>query len=136
MVQTIVMPEFSYEAEGAGARAGALWVPLDELAPATGWEIKPEGACRGEVCVPLPAGAGWVVEGRFNLSALAAHLGQPVLHDAATGTWAFGESAGARRESLLSLQAPDFTLPDLEGKQHSLSDYRGRKVFLASWASW
>jgi peroxiredoxin len=32
--------------------------------------------------------------------------------------------------------APDFTLPDLEGRLHSLRDYRGRKVFLCSWASW
>lgn len=25
----------------------------DEFGRATGWEIKPEGACKGEVCVPL-----------------------------------------------------------------------------------
>ena len=24
------------------------------FAEANGWEIKPEGACKGEVCVPLP----------------------------------------------------------------------------------
>ena len=39
-------------------------------------------------------------------------------------------------EPAVGREAPDFTLPDLEGRQHSLSDYRGRKVFLASWASW
>jgi len=37
---------------------------------------------------------------------------------------------------LRSLEAPDFTLPDLDGKLHSLSDYRGKKVLLMSWASW
>ena len=32
--------------------------------------------------------------------------------------------------------APDFTLPDLAGTQHTLSSLRGRKVLLATWASW
>ena len=32
--------------------------------------------------------------------------------------------------------APDFTLPDLDGKLHSFSELRGKKVFLATWASW
>jgi hypothetical protein len=34
-----------------------------------------------------------------------------------------------------SVEAPDFTLPDLDGRMHSLSDYRGRKVVLFTWAS-
>ncbi len=32
--------------------------------------------------------------------------------------------------------APDFCLPDLDGKLHRLSDYRGKKVFLFHFASW
>jgi thiol-disulfide isomerase/thioredoxin len=32
--------------------------------------------------------------------------------------------------------APDFTLKGLDGKAHSLSDYRGKVVFLNFWASW
>ncbi|TAJ31410.1 MAG: redoxin domain-containing protein, partial [Reyranella sp.] len=35
-----------------------------------------------------------------------------------------------------SLEAPDFTLPDLDGKTHSLAEQRGKKVLLVSWASW
>ena len=46
------------------------------------------------------------------------------------------EAARARASGLSSLEAPDFTLPDLDGRLHSLSDYRGKKVFLVSWASW
>ena len=33
-------------------------------------------------------------------------------------------------------QAPDFALPDLDGRDHRLADYRGRKVLLATWSSW
>ncbi len=32
--------------------------------------------------------------------------------------------------------APDFTLPDLDGKQVSLHDYRGKLIFLNFWATW
>jgi hypothetical protein len=62
--------------------------------------------------------------------------GQPVVHDAASHTWVLGTGAAQRGAALSSLEAPDFELPDLSGRAHRLSDYRGRKVFLASWASW
>lgn len=42
------------------------------------------------------------------------------------------QSAGSRT----GFQAPDFTLPDLTGAEHSLSDYRGKVVFLNVWATW
>ncbi len=32
--------------------------------------------------------------------------------------------------------APAFTLPDLDGKEMSLSDFRGKVVFLNFWATW
>ncbi|WP_455675584.1 TlpA family protein disulfide reductase, partial [Pradoshia sp.] len=36
----------------------------------------------------------------------------------------------------LGAQAVDFTLKDLEGQEVSLSDYKGKKVFLNFWATW
>lgn len=33
-------------------------------------------------------------------------------------------------------EAPDFNLPDLSGKYHSLQDYRGKVVYIDLWASW
>ncbi|MFZ2148733.1 MAG: redoxin domain-containing protein [Sedimentisphaerales bacterium] len=32
--------------------------------------------------------------------------------------------------------APDFALTDLDGKEHKLSDYKGKKVLLVFWATW
>jgi peroxiredoxin len=33
-------------------------------------------------------------------------------------------------------EAPDFTLPDLDGSTHRLSDYRGKVVLLNLWTTW
>ena len=92
---------------------------------AVGREAKPQGLCRGELCVPFP-----LEDGRVDLAAFAERLGQPVAREG--DTWAFGEP----RRPAGSLDAPDFTLPDLDGRLHSLADYRGNKVLLVSWASW
>ena len=54
----------------------------------------------------------------------------------ATQVHAPGLRAGQRRDALFSLEAPDFTLPDVDGRLHSLSDYRGSKVFMFSWGSY
>jgi len=32
--------------------------------------------------------------------------------------------------------APDFAVSDIEGRQHRLSDYRGRDVLVVFWATW
>ena len=124
---------------GAKADGNDLWLSTADLTKASGWELKPEGACLRDVCVPIPPGREreFVRDGKsFNLAAFGRHLGQPVVHDDKSGAWYFGEAASTRRQSLASLQAPDFELPDLDGKMHRLSDYRGKKVLLAAWASW
>ena len=116
----------------ADVTAGALFLPVDELPAATGWELKPEGACLGEVCVPLGAAARR--PGLVDVSTLARALGRPLVHEG--DTWVAGEPAAARADALSTLQAPDFELPDLAGRLHRLSDYRGSKVVVVSWASW
>jgi len=78
----------------------------------------------------------WVRTALFNIGALAGHLGQPMAHDDASDTWVIAESASDRSAELESLQAPNFTLPDHHGKEHQLTDHRGKKIFLVSWASW
>jgi hypothetical protein len=123
------------EAESAG---DALWLSAGEADAATGWVAKAEGLCRGEVCVPLPPGREleFVRDARINVAALWRHLGRPVAHSERGHVWALGASARDRAATLQSLEAPDFSLPDASGHSHSLSDYRGKKVLLVTWASW
>ena len=122
----------------AESKNGALWLSAADLERVSGWIFKPEGFCKGEVCVPIPAARKSELAngGRFNLAALAELLGQPTVADETHHVWCVGEAAAQRKRTLTSLDAPDFTLPDLEGKMHSLSQYRGKKILLASWASW
>jgi hypothetical protein len=105
-----------------------LDVSKETFADATGWEIKPEGACKGDVCVPLgAAGDG------FDLTTAADRLGMALVRDDAIGLWAVGpETLGGR--ALASAEAPELVLPDIDGKEFRLSTLRGQKVVLASWA--
>jgi AhpC/TSA family len=115
---------------------GGLWLSFADFERATGWELKPQGICLGETCVPILPGKQWIDTraGRIDLAAFAEHLGRPVVADAANGVWAFGPATSPAAP--LGIEAPDFTLPDLDGKMHSLTDYRGKKVLLYCWASW
>jgi len=139
MVQTVLYGALESEVGGAVADGERLWIPLGELDAATGWTAKPEGLCRGEVCVPVPAAhrADWIDGGRLDFAAFAAHIGHAVAHDDARGAWAFGPAA---TQALASgsgpVMAPDFRLPDLDGAMHALSDHRGKKVLLYCWSSW
>jgi AhpC/TSA family len=62
--------------------------------------------------------------------------GRPVAIDPDERVAYLGVTARERVEALTSLEAPDFTLPDLDGRSHSLRDHRGRKVLLVAYASW
>jgi hypothetical protein len=122
----------------ADVTGDGLWLSGDDFKRVSGWEFKTQGFCKDYICVPVPPGRDgeFVANGRCNLAALANLLGQPVVAAAEFGAWCFGEAAAERKRILTSLDAPDFSLPDLDGKMHSLSDYRGQKVFVVSWASW
>lgn len=127
------------EVASATAEGDNLWLTTADLVRATGWELKLQGACLGDRCVPIPSNREAEfqrLDGGFNLAALARDIGQPYVADERLGVWSFAPAPEAIGGKLHSLEAPDFTLPDLDGRMHSLSDYRGRKVLLMSWASW
>ncbi len=111
-----------------------LWMSAADAAKVTGWALKPEGMCRDERCVPLPAAA--VKGSDVDVEAFWQKLGGPVIASQDGDVWALGAPADERNAALEGLQAPDFTLPDIDGTPRSLSQLRGKKVFLATWASW
>ena len=121
----------------ADARGDSLWLNSAAIELATGWTWKPEGLCQDDTCIPLPQASPSLVQaGKLDIAEMWRHMGHPVAHDAARTTWVLGTGAARRRDTLGTLDAPDFELPDLEGRTHRLSDYRGNKVLLATWASW
>lgn len=95
----------------------------------TGWLLEPEGACRGGVCIPLREPVGDEVDVR----ALAEQMGLPIVTDATFGVSAIGPWSGTGR-ALVSAEAPELVLPDLDGNEFRLSSLRGQKVLILSWA--
>jgi len=117
-----------------------LWVTLADLKLATGFVIKPQGVCRDELCFPIPKArsSAFLSKQRsttwFNLSEFARLLRQPTARE--KDVWYFGPRPDEQNAFISSLVAPDFKLLDMNGRPHSLSDFRGKKVLLLTWASW
>ncbi len=103
-----------------------------DFAAATGWDPKPQGMCRGEVCVPAP---GALVDGEVDLAVAAKSLGMPLVHDTDHGLWALG-SATATGRALSTAVAADPTLIDRDGNPFKLSALHGRKVLLVAWSTY
>ena len=119
-----------------------LWVRSVELSRVNGFELKPEGACIDDICVPVRQdvdsdifvtrqGTQW-----FNVSELADRLNQPMVVDSDNGVWSFGAIPARRSSFLNKAVAPDFSLPDIDGNTIKLSDFKGKKIMLLTWASW
>jgi len=135
------MPELTIIDEAVHGVTGTtdddrMLVDPDSFGDATGWELKPEGLCRGDVCVPVARPEALIVDGRLDVAAVATALGRPVVIDPAAGMAAIGLAADERRRALDGLQAPDFRLPDLDGASHGLEEWRGKKKLLVTFASW
>ena len=118
MNTTIIYKNRISEVADAVTEGANLWLNTDDLHSSTGWELTPEGACMGEICIPIPPGreAGFLSENGklFNVSALERHINNPVVKDHIHSVWLFGE--GTARSGMFNgaLHAPDFTLPDLD----------------------
>ena len=129
--RTVTLDRTTRDPDGA---ADTLWIRKRDLPRINEFELKPQGACRADVCIPIPK---TMVRGdAFNLTAFARKAGQSVVADPATRVWSFGEIPVVRGAFLESRMAPDFTVPDRTGRLVRLSEFRGKKVLLVTWASW
>ena len=119
-----------------------LWIPRGDLTRVNGFELKPEGACLDEICVPVKQdedSAIFITRGEdqwFNVTELARRLQQPFVADHDAGIWSFGAVPATRASFLQRGIAPDFALKDRRGREVTLADYDGMKILLLTWASW
>jgi hypothetical protein len=116
--------------------AAPLRLATKPLLGALGWTQKAEGLCQGDLCIPISDSPDLITQEGVDLLALAERLGRPVAVDRDESTASIGEETAAHGALLAQGVAPDFTLPDLSGTEHSLSGFRGKKVLLIAYASW
>ena len=139
---TVLYDDRVVEIERTLADPNDLWVVPEDLPRVNDFELKPEGACLDELCVPVlqdrdsemfvtRAGQSW-----FNVTELAHKLEQAYVADHDHRVWSFGEIPVTRTRFLRSAMAPDFALPNREGDVVRLTDFRGKKVLIVTWASW
>ena len=95
----------------------------------TGWAMKPEGACKGDVCIPLTD----PMAEQIDIEATARAMSLPLVAAPEHNLWALGpESIGLR--ALTSAEAPNLRLPDLDGNEFELLSLRGQKIVVYAWA--
>ena len=115
---------------------GEFAVSLADFARATGWQLKPEGLCIDEICVPIREANRLTDGASIDLVEFAQVTQQNIIFDRQRQVAALGERADSRGDSMSSLLAPDFKLPDIHGRQVSFSDFNRRKRLLLAWSSW
>jgi hypothetical protein len=120
------------------ARVAGERVLLDPAAlkDALGWEVHDGLLCNDAMCIPLADEGALVRDGGIDLTAFARALDRPLAVDTEEGAAFLGTSARERSQALAAQHAPDFSLPDLDGRLHTLREHRGKKILLVAWASW
>lgn len=96
----------------------------------TGWTLKPEGACRGDVCVPL--GNSAVRDDRVEVAGVAERLGMPIVRHSDSLSALGPATTGGN--ALATAAAPQLVLPNLEGQPFDLASLRGQKVVMLAWS--
>lgn len=137
---TILFGDRSTRVEALSSGPDTLRLDAADLERATGFVVKPEGACLGEICIPLTGGIEGpaTADGKatVDLAKMAAKIGWTFATDMEERVWSFATIPARLGGPLGTVVAPDFELADMDGRKHRLSDYRGKKVLLLTWASW
>lgn len=108
----------------------SLTISRAEFEAGTGWLLKPEGACKGDVCIPLTEPP---TSDDVDVMSLSTQMGLPIVADDTHRVWAVGPDATGSR-TLVTAIAPELRLPDLEGNDFVLSSLRGQKVLMVAWS--
>ena len=121
-----------------GGEVDALLIQPSDLTSINGFEIKPEGACLGELCIPLSSDLTIQKDGQewFDLTAFADLLEQPYVADLETRVWSFAEVPANRENRLLNAMVPDIEVTDRSGNVVRLADLKGKKAMIVTWSSW
>jgi hypothetical protein len=129
---TVLYGDKSTALDKVRADAKDLWVRSTDLPRINEFELKPQGACRADLCIPI---AKNLKQGEwFNLTGFARNIKEAVVAD--SGVWSFGEVPVLRGSFVNSRVAPDFAVRDRKGRMVHLSDFHGKKVLVVTWASW
>src|SRR5262245_19113177 len=132
---TIVDAERAVPVEARVAGDRVLLEPA-ALKDGLGWEIHDGLLCNDSMCIPVADERALVRDGGVDLGGLAQALDRPLALDVEEGAAFLGSSARERGQALAARQAPDFALPDVDGRLHTLREHRGKKILLVAWASW
>jgi hypothetical protein len=134
---TVLYQGNTIQLDEAGSGDGLLIRPED-LERVNGFELKPEGACYRNLCIPLndrilveQAGRQW-----FDLTAFADLIEQPYVADEEERVWSFAEIPAERESMMVDAMAPDFEVVDRQGKVVRMADFRGKKALIVTWSSW
>jgi len=118
--------------------ADGLLIRPEDLTRVSGFELKPEGACFEDMCVPIngellveQGGKQW-----FSLTAFADLLGQPYVADEQAGVWSFAEIPAKRESMMVDAMVPDFEVTDRQGNVVRMADFKGKKALIVTWSSW
>ena len=115
---------------------GEPYVTSTDVEKVLGWQVKPEGLCKGDVCIPINDRISSGENSSLSLKDAATLAGQPSLSTPEAGIITIGQPNDIRSKALKDRIAPDFTLPDISEIDRALSDWSGKKRLLVAFSSW
>lgn len=118
-----------------------LWINESDLKQSVGFDLKPSGACypKLDICIPLfEEGYKYQDENGvwLNMSKLTETLEMSCVSNTGRTVWSIGIIPQERQQLLETGIAPDFEIEDIYGNLIRLSDFRGKKVLIVTWATW
>ena len=119
----------------------AIWddqrpfVKETDIEKSLGWELKPEGLCKDDSCIPYTP-LNDPDSGYVDFLDITNTLGFSNVLDVELGLAAVDTFSLLRSSALKDRKAPNIELPDVDGQLHSLSKWSDKKKLLVAFSSW